>query len=506
MYEKICGFIAENRLIENGDRIVVGLSGGADSVSLLNVLHRLSKEMDIHLVAVHINHGIRGIEADQDEEFAKSLCRDLGIEFYSFSYDVKKLASEEGLSEEEAGRKLRYQAFYEVCKRLGCNKIAVAHNKNDNAETFLLNLFRGSGIKGLAGMQAKRAAVARENDNIEIIRPLLCVERREIEAYLLGEGLSYRTDLSNLSDDYSRNRIRNRVLSYVVDEINRQAIKNIHEASLKLQEAWDYIEDNIVLAYKKIVVPGEGEYRIPLDALINEAAIIQKGLVRHIIENMTGHTRDLEAKHIDAVLSLCRMQVGKQLNLPYGIIAEREYDAIIIRHKDSENRENSPIEPVDLKIPGCTPLPERKIAVITELFDYKKEMQIPKNCCIKWFDYDKIKNAVNIRTRREGDYLCINSSGGIKKLKNYFVDAKIPRKSRDSQLLIADGSHIMWLPEAGSRISEYYKVSENTRKILLIKLIEMEGDNYDRQNKSNDIGRTDREESQGAGRADQQRL
>ena len=504
MYEKVCSFISENNLIEDNDRIVVGVSGGADSVCLLNILHRLSRNRNIRLFAVHINHGLRGTEADLDEEFVKKICVQWGIELFSFSYDVRRIASCEGLTEEEAGRYIRYRTFYDVCEKNACSKIAVAHNKNDNAETFLFNLFRGSGIKGLTGMQPKRTAT--DGHNIDIIRPLLCVERKEIEAYLQSEGISYRTDSSNLSDDYTRNRIRNRILAYAAEEINRQAIKNIHEASLRLQEAWDYIEDNISLCYKEIVECRSNEYRIPVKALLKEAAIIQKGLIRHIIEKMTGRLRDLEAKHIDAVLALCGRQVGKLVQLPYGIVAEREYDNILLRHKSSRSRENSLVEPVTVKIPGTTRITGRDLIVITELFEYKKDMQIPKNSCIKWFDYDKIKNAVEIRSRREGDYLCINSSGGIKKLKDYFIDVKIPKSLRDNQLLVTDGSHVIWIPEAGSRISEYYKVDKSTRNILLMKLINMEGDYYDRQDKSIDSGGTDREENQGAGTADKQRL
>lgn len=489
MYDKVFKYVLDNNLIENGDRIVVGVSGGADSVCLLNILDKISKELDIRLTAVHINHGIRGEEADRDEEFVRGLCKAWEINFYSFSYDVKKIAADENLTEEEAGRKVRYQAFFDVCKKHDCNKVAVAHNKNDNAETFLFNLFRGSGIQGLAGMKPSR--VTDGERRIVLIRPLLCAERKEIEAYLMNEGIGYRTDSTNLADDYSRNKIRNRILSYVVDEINNQAIKNINEASLKLSEAWEYIEHNTSVAYMKLVEREEGIYRIRTDRLLLEPAIIQKGVIRHIIESITGRLKDIEAKHIEAVLSLCSRQVGKYVQLPYGIIAEREYDNIVIYYKNNEIRENSPIEPVLLKIPGKTLIKSNNIRIDTEVFEYKKGMQIPKNSCIKWFDYDKIKNAVVVRSRKEGDYLCINSSGGIKKLKDYFIDAKIPRKSRDSQLLIADGSHIIWIPEVSSRISEHYKVDENTKNILSMKLMNMEGDYYVGENKSIDTGRED---------------
>jgi tRNA(Ile)-lysidine synthase len=493
MYDKVCRFVSDNKLIENGDRIVVGVSGGADSVCLLNILHRISREKDIRLIAIHINHGIRGEEADADEEYVYRICAEWDIEFHSYSYDVKGIAAAEGLSEEEAGRKVRYQSFYDACDKYRCNKIAVAHNKNDNAETFVFNLLRGSGIKGLAGIKPFREVTDNlHKQELVIIRPLLCVERREIEDYLSEQGISYRTDSTNLSDEYSRNKIRNRILAYAACEINPQTVKNIHEASLKLHEALAYIEDNIALCFERIVRNEDGCYRIPVDKLLPEPAIIQKGLIRHIIEVMTGRLRDIESKHVDAILALCGRQVGKNVQLPYGIIAEREYDNIFIYHKDREIREDFRVEPVTINIPGVTYIPYNGMSVITELFQYKKDMQIPKNSCVKWFDYDKIKNAVVLRSRREGDYLCINSSGGIKKLKDYFIDTKLPKKQRDSQLLITDGKHVMWITGAGNRISEYYKINDNTQKVLLIRL--MEGDYHGGQNKSNDTGRTDRDE------------
>jgi tRNA(Ile)-lysidine synthase len=331
---------------------------------------------------------------------------------------------------------------------------------------------------------------------------LLCAERKEIEAYLKNEGISFRTDSTNLSDEYSRNKIRNRILAYATDEINHQTIKNINEASLKLQEALEYIEQNVSRRYKEIAEYNNNVYRIPVNKLMNEPAIIQKGVIRHIAEDMAGRLKDIESKHIEAVLALCRRQVGKNVQLPYGIIAEREYENIIIYYKNGEIREDLSVEPVIVKIPGVTKAPSCGMRIITELFQFKKDMQIPKNSCIKWFDYDKIKNAVVLRNRREGDYLCINSSGGVKKLKDYFIDTKIPKKLRDSQLLVTDGSHVMWIPGAGNRISEKYKIDENTQNVLLMKLINMEGDYYDGQSKSIDTGGKDREENKGAGSAD----
>ena len=210
MLQDLISFVKENKMIEKGDRIVIGLSGGADSVCLLYALIQcFGHEID-KIIAIHINHGLRGDQADEDELFVKDLCKGLDIEFYSIYKDVRKFASENRLSEEEAGRNIRYQTFFKACMKYKCNKIAIAHNRNDNAETMLFNLFRGAGINGLTGIDPKRM-MKMGKDQALIIRPLLNTSRDEIEEYLREKEIAYKVDASNLENDYSRNRIRNQV-------------------------------------------------------------------------------------------------------------------------------------------------------------------------------------------------------------------------------------------------------------------------------------------------------
>jgi tRNA(Ile)-lysidine synthase len=476
MIRHIKAYVEQNNLLTKGDRIVVGVSGGADSICLLHVLKQLIAEYELFLIVVHINHGIRGEEADQDELFVKNLCSREGLEFRSMQFNIPELADSEGLSEEEAGRKVRYEAFFEVCKEKQCNKIAIAHNRNDNAETVLFNLFRGSGIRGISGIEANRS-LRLENGEITLIRPLLEVTRADIEEYLSREMICYRTDSSNLSDDYSRNKIRNHILTYATKEINQQSIGNITEAAKSLREIEDYLNGNIQERYHALIRVEFNVYRVSIQDLLAEHIVIQKGLLRLIMEALAGARKDLEAKHVDSVLSLLHKQVGKRVNLPYNIIAEREYEGISLYQAIRISKEHLLQEafvPVTLMIPGRTELIGAGKCVETELFTYKNSDSIPKSSCAKWFDYDKIENAVEIRTRREGDYLQVNESGGRKKLKDYFIDHKIPQKERDKQLLITDGSHVMWIPETGDRMSERYKVDASTTKVLLIKMSDME--------------------------------
>jgi tRNA(Ile)-lysidine synthase len=305
----------------------------------------------------------------------------------------------------------------------------------------------------------------------------LGVERHEIEAYLFREGICYVTDSTNLSDHYSRNKIRNQILVYATQEINQQSVGNIAEAAGTLREIEDYLSDNISHRYEELVTFEKAVYRIPVQKLLEEHIVIRKGVLLLVLEALAGARKDLEAKHVDAALLLLMKQVGKQVNLPYGITAERGYEDILI-YQNTGIPLDDPLKatdlPVKIKVPGRTELKYAGKYVDTELFSYKNSDSFPKSSCAKWFDYDKIENAVEIRTRREGDYLQINKFGGRKKLKNYFIDHKIPQRDRDNQLLVTDGSHVMWIPGTGERMSEKYKVDADTTKVLLIKISDME--------------------------------
>lgn len=477
MLRKVCDYIKQNKMIEKGDRIVVGVSGGADSICLLYVLDELCMEFNAFLTVVHVNHGIRGVEADRDEKFVSELCSKLNIEYHSYYYDVKRIAKEENLTEEEAGRKVRYQAFIEVSNGNKCNKIAIAHNKNDTAETVLFHLFRGTGMKGLSGIDP-RCNRKTDTGNITIIRPLLCVERKEIETYLKEKGFDYRIDATNLTDDYSRNKIRNHILTYAVKEINRSSVQHIAAAASQLKENWEFVNSCISQRYTELVKEKDQSYYASVRELLEEDIVIQKGIIRKILERLAGELKDIEAKHVDQVLSLYQKQVGRQVHLPYHMIVSRGYHELRFfcdrdRELTEKIDENQP-EQIEVKIPGKVYLPNMRLYLITSVINHKKSIVIPKNSCTKWFDYDKIENTVVIRTRNEGDYIQINRFGGRKKIKDYFIDHKIPKEERDQQLLISDGSHIIWILGEESRISEKYKVEDTTKKILLMKLIDVE--------------------------------
>jgi tRNA(Ile)-lysidine synthase len=463
-------YMLEHNMITKGDRIVMGVSGGADSVCLFHVMLSFTKKYNLTLFVVHVNHMIRGMEADDDENYVQQLCEENGVSFTLVKADVRTMAKMEGLSEEEAGRIVRYQAFYECLEKNKCNKIAIAHNKNDNAETVLFHMFRGSGIKGLTGISEMR-------DNI--IRPLLSVTRADIETYLKENKLVYHDDHTNFTLDYSRNKIRHNIIKFAQEEINSKVIEHIVSAANQLKEINDYLEDNIKIAYKKHVI-----YNAKLNTCViltknlkKEHVVIQKGMIRSMIKQLVHQLKDVDALHINLVLTLMEKEVGKSLDLPYGIIAVKGYEDITLKLV-SDYRNKIPIsntneligriEEIEIIGPGEYCIPKLNILLSIKLFNYKKNMIIPKNGCTKWFDYDKIKNTVLIRTRKEGDFLQIDSIGSKKKLKSLFIDEKVPREKRDFIPLLTDGSHVMWV--IGGRMSEAYKISQDTKMILEISL------------------------------------
>ncbi len=469
MLKKVSDYIKSHNLINEGDRILVGVSGGADSVCLLHMLSTMYEDDDVVFFAVHVHHGIRDEEADRDEVFVKLFCEKLRLGYSAYHYDVISLARSEGLSEEEAGRKVRHEAFIKASRTFKCNKVAIAHNKNDNAETILFNMFRGSAVKGLTGMDSI-ITMKTDAGSITVIRPLLAISREEIEAYLKVRRIPYHDDLTNFSNLYTRNKIRNQVLSFAKDEINTNVIEHITNAAGHLSEAYDFIEHCINERYGTIISKKGVSYEYVSNDLEQEHIVIRKGIVRKILAELAGSLKDIEAKHVEAVLSLAKKQVGKMVHLPYGMKALREYDKVKV-YVETDNAVNSlgihePRILKDILIPGRTDIEKTDIYIETGVLDYNKKQPFPKNSCMKWFDYDKIENTLKLRTRNSGDYLQINSHGGRKKLKDYFIDLKIPKNERDNLLLVADGNHILWVIGYGNRISEKYKINNNTKVIL----------------------------------------
>ena len=473
--KKIEKFIEENHMIEKGDHIVVGVSGGADSICLLDNLLRLRNKYHILLTVVHIHHGIRGKEADEDMAYVESFCRQHNVRFLGYYFDIPEIAKKQHLSGEEAGRIKRYETFDQVVDEIekngGKGKIAIAHNANDNCETFLLNLFRGSGLAGLTGIRPVR-------DNI--IRPLLCLTRKEIEEYLSLKNILYREDGTNKETDYTRNKLRLEVLPYVEKNINANVSGNITKTIQTLTEAHEFIEAYVEGIYMKVVTEkkcdGEqvSETSI-LKELCNEKKIIRNLVIRKAIGRTAGRLKDITSTHIESVESLYSKEVSKASVLPYGLEAVRTYDGICIRRRTNsqENKikseNNRIIIDIDniLKESGQV---EFKGKTLTFDEVSLEKTSIVENKYTKWMSYDILKDTLEIRGRMTGDYMIIDNLGRRKKIKDLFIDMKIPRENRDDVLLLARGSEILWV--IGYRMSEKCKVGKDTKKVIRVKYSE----------------------------------
>ena len=449
MYHKVKAYIEKYHMLDEKDKVIVGVSGGADSICLLFMLIELKKEMGLSVEAVHVHHGLREETADADAAYVKKVCKELGIEFRLFYEDVKSFALHNKMSEEEAGRYVRRRIFKEVLKEAGGTKIALAHHQNDNAETLLWNLCRGCSLKGMGGI----APV----DGV-FIRPLLCLKREEIESYLVNRGISYCTDETNLEDGHTRNRIRNHVIPYLEEQVNERAVSHMSETMEQMRQLWKYVESETTRYAARCIKVSKDQTRRVL--LKQEFILVPEALRSYVLHEFicqaAGRRKDIESVHAKMLFELLDNQVGRQARLPYGIVAVRSYEGIELR-RESERR------PKDQNLTDQNPEGLMKMRTLKRT---PGKVIFPENPYTKWFDYDIINNTVEIRHREPGDYITIDKNGKTQKLKQYFINEKIPQEERDRIWLIADGKHIMWI--VGYRQNQQYQITENTRRILEI--------------------------------------
>lgn len=464
MIKKVLAYIEKYQMIASKDTIVAGVSGGADSVCLLFMLLEIQRQIPFSLEVVHINHGIRQ-DAAEDACFVKELCEKEGVPFHLVEADIKERAKARGISEEEAGREVRYQAFEEALSDKQ-GRIAVAHNSNDRAETMLFHLFRGTGLAGAGGIPPV---------NGKVIRPLLCLKREEIERWLEAKGISFCQDSTNAEDLYTRNRIRHHILTYAEKEICKGAVVNMNRAADQFLGAEEYIRRQTAEAMKRCALK-EKEHRkviIKIPEFLKEDAYIRGRILLESVAMAAGCKKDITAAHIKSMEMLFEGEGNKEIHLPYDITVYKKYELGMIQRKEKRKDREFPGQqeeetyqiPLPLLKPFTVCIPGLGKAEFT-VFSRKDSQNIPQKTYTKWFDYDKITSSVMFRTKRPGDYLTINQQMGHKSLQDYFVNEKVPREDRSRIYLLTEGSHVMWIP--GYRISEYYKIHKNTRTVLQV--------------------------------------
>ncbi len=496
IYEKVVSYIKENNLISPGDTIVEGISGGADSVCLFLMLEEYKKEAGFNTVAVHVHHGIRKKSADKDQKFVEKLCASKGVELKTFRKDIPLICKITKESEEECGRRIRYELFDDVCRQYENAKIAVAHHMNDQAETVIFRIIRGSGIKGLTGMEAKR-------DNI--IRPLLCLKREEIEQYLEEQEQGYRDDETNSTLEYSRNYIRKKIIPKF-ESVRKNAVEHINALSGEAADINAFMEKKAAELLDKASEEADRKYitkglskKYKSDVLMEAEPILLKFAVRALITEAGVSIKDVTRSHIDSLCELIAKPKSGEIHLPKGTTVIKESGIVYIKPiegfngeiKEKEVEDAPPVrtalpeaviapepqsEAAPAKIPdspykfyypvvgeGDYTLPDGSVVTCRIINEFDRD-EIPDDTYTKWMDYAKMSDDLCLRTRKTGDYLVINKKGNEGNLKNYMINEKIPKSERDNVPLLASGSKIYWV--IGHRISEDIKVTDGTNMVI----------------------------------------
>jgi tRNA(Ile)-lysidine synthase len=450
--QKVIRFIDEKKLIDKNDRILIALSGGPDSVFLLHFLHKYKRRFKIELGALHVNHRLRGDNANEDEKFCKKICNESGIEYFSVKKNVKSFALKKKISLEEAGRTIRYSVLESTAAKNKYNKIATAHNNNDNAETVLLNLIKGTGIKGISGIAVKR-------DNI--IRPVICLNKEEILNYLDQEKLSFRIDETNLSSDYERNFIRNEIIPLIKSRLNpsfESSVFNSSEVFKRISSRIDKETEtyfNTVKFDKKqnLLTLFPGKLKSLDETLIGD---FLKEVVRR------NFSVQLSFNDINKIILLFNSKTGKRVNLSDNFSAAKERNQIVIFANSEEKNFN-----LNKKIKINKPVQlYGKTLYINRVSKEKVEFSDDKS--IEYISGDKCGD-FNIRTWKEGDrfypigFKLAGGRYGSKKISDFLNEQKIPSILKKKQLVLTSQNNIVWV--LGLRLDNRFKLTGNTKKI-----------------------------------------
>lgn len=451
MIKKIEQTIKEYSLLEAGDRIVVALSGGADSCALLLSLVSLAPTYHLTIFVAHFNHGLRGVFSDEDEAFCRSLAEKFGLIFKT--QKMQNSTVPKGYSPEDYFRQERYRFLDRVAMNLRANKIALGHHLQDQAETVLMNILRGSGLEGLKGILPMR-------DN-RYIRPLVEVSRSEIFDYLNKSGVEYRQDASNSNVMYLRNRVRHELIPLLKEKYNPAIEQNLSRMAgiLRRDEEWinESVRETLASSW---VQKTQDEVSLSVESFKTLHAAIAFRVIKGLLESMAPSGGGFAFTHIQSLVNLAvRSASGKSVALPYGLMAQKEYDRLVITIRP---REKSQDYEYAIKIPGRVVLEERQMIlsmkhVPPKAVDYTRGGQA-------FFDGDRIRGPLVIRNRRNGDWFVPLGTQGSQKIKKLFIDRKIPRRDRDHIALIADRESVIWIEKMHQ--SERVKVSPETKNVV----------------------------------------
>jgi tRNA(Ile)-lysidine synthase len=444
--QKVLRFIKENNLLSLEDKILVALSGGPDSVFLLHFLNKYKKKFKIEIGAVHINHRLRGKDSERDELFCKAICDELSVPFYFLRKDIKSYSKKNKISLEVAGRKIRYDFFEKISKENKYDKIATAHNADDNAETVLLNLIKGTGLKGISGIPLRRN---------NIVRPILTLTKKEILNYLDENQFEYRIDESNLSNEFERNFLRNEVIPLIQKNLNPSFPNSALNTSLNLQRLNSALAEIICGLKSDIKAIRNKSVKIPIEFIKKGNDFITTYTIKEIVDE--NFSVKLELKDLKKVFLLLKKQTGKSEEFSKNLIALRERNNITIQKKSELKNPNEKQISIgsELKISGKT-FSISRVA--------KSEIKIVKSKNTEFISADEISNDFIVRAWTEGDKFFPIGMRGSKKISDYLNDIKINSFEKKDQLVLENNGSIVWV--IGKRLDDRFKITPNTKKVL----------------------------------------
>ncbi len=452
MINKVLETIRKHKMLEENDNIVLGISGGVDSMALLHILLEIRELYKLKLHLVHVNHGVRGDLALRDQRFVKKVAEDLGLDFYTTNVSMEEYAKDHKITSEEAGRILRYGYFNQVLDSLGGGKIAVAHNLNDQAETLIMRFLRGTGIDGLCGI---------DHINGNVIRPILDITREELEDYIRENGIEITEDHTNFQPIYTRNKIRLEIIPYIKEHFNPNIIKTLERTAYLAEIDSKFLEKASENRYNE-VVKKEEKYKITLgfSKFRPEDPSMKQRIIRRSILNINSDLQGISEAQIATILDLFDQgETGKKVDISNNIEARVSYDDLIIEKNPTRG-----IADFQYKLKNRLVVGEIGYKFTMNIIDGLNFSKKTSTRNTKYFDYDKVKGDLVIRRRKNGDRFTPFGMRGSKKIKDYLIDEKVPREERDRIPFLVDDENIIWV--VGYRISDLYKVTRDTRKIL----------------------------------------
>lgn len=465
MENRVAEFIRQHGLFAGAEGILVAVSGGADSMSLLHMLKSLQVEghLQSRLVCVHVNHRLRGQASDADERFVVEQAKDLGLHVVARAVEVREYARTHKLSIETAARQLRLASLVEVAREHDCSWIATGHQRNDNAETVVHRLRRGTGFRGLAGIRPIRQL----DDDLWLGRPLLCVTHDEIIRYLRDRGLSWREDHTNADTIYTRNYIRHSLLPLLQQDSRGSIVEGLSDLATVAARLRDRVLRETQQAWAKLVQTDRDEVRIEARGVTSQPELIAVELIRRGLVSLGCGERDLTEGHYRGVLQLAQLQVaGKQVSLPNGFSARLESDRILLRRNRSRSSGVGQDASCALTVPGRTRFGEYEIhARIIERREIDPaKIFHDKSPFSEYLDWDRIRPPIVVRPRQRGDRFRPLGLDAEKKVGKFLTTARVPRDVRERAIVFADQEQILWVCPV--RLAEPVKIMNETRLIL----------------------------------------